>query len=1250
MVAINRGDNTGAFGYDFLRIHLNNPNNLYIQKAVFQINHELEKEYINPKFPLRINFTGQETELLHQVNHCKLALWDESGRRRTADGKFTFFVKENHINAPDEPVDDYEDVMEGEDNDLYFNLDDAEFAAQFTINAAPSKMSELEQDIPLMTADNIIDGQNIHTFVDENNNIVIEAFNDIKVLWEDVENKPTINGKPLQGNVEIKLEDEIPQADWAATSGPSQILNKPDLAGVAYTGLYSDLTAKPDIPFKTSQLENDAKFITKSVKNLDNYYTKDQVKAEIQSGDYIKPINDKLDALQELHEQDTTRIDALVEEKLDKTVFEEAIREKADYDYVEDSLNKKLDKTSLGKGNLTVSKNDQVLGKFNANSNKDVDINIEVPTKVSQLENDEQFIKQEDLDLDSLVNKEQYEQDKKDFVTNDDLGTGILTIKSNNATLGSFNANSTKNKTVDINVPENLSDLNIDIDLLVKDDLKPIQSDITALQGDVDTLYPQINSVKKQLDNKVDVEFGKQLMSTKEIERLSKLTDYDDTQIKQDLQDQKDLLDTLNNELNQKVDKQIGKDLSTNDFTDQDKQNLDFAYDTCNTLDSQVNKLNKQVETNKNNIATNITNISDTNQRLDDEQTQRQQSDIDLQQQIDALSAKSTVADVVATIQDLENYDTSTLKSKDVISVLLDETKSDATSYYRWNGASFFWIGSEASSFTKAQAREEFVSKTTQVNGHKLSKDITLTAQDVKALPEDTIIGDGTVTIQRNRESIGTFTLNQKENKAINIEVADKLSDLENDEDFINLDTLKKYIGDVTTDNRLQDQVDALREAQKEANTEIESIRGLAIGEIKALPMAAQTGKYSDLIGLPTVISDLKKNNKQDPNNTNYIDDVFLNELIEKAGFITTVEVQDTYAKAEEIPTKLSEFENDRGYVTNTAIGRGILTVTINEETFDDNTWMANEKDPKVINIPVDNELKDSKLPVANNVVTNELHRIDTSVVHLKGNETITDTKTFENIVADDIKVQNIAITNGTSTTMPDADNSTNVATTQFVKNQDYCTNTKAVHKDQNETITGDKTFTGAVVLNAANGITMAQADNSTKLATTAYVKSQDYATNSEAVHKSGDETIQGDKTFNDTTTFVGITNLGRFAHVKTPDKTDVTNFYTDLVTNVEYVDTEISKVNTTIGNNKTDIEGKLNNTKTELQNNINSVIADLGTLNTDYTSFTGTVVSNSDFNTFKSTLETRLQSIENRLTAIETTLLLLKPEEETTD
>ena len=230
MASINRGDNTGAFGQDFLRIYLNNPNELYITKAVFQINGNLEKEFDEPKFPLRINFTGAETELLAQVNTCKLALWDEYGRRRTADGKFTFFCKENRINSPDAPLYDGDEYYPEDTNTVYFDLEDAEFACEFVINATPTKMSELQQDIELMKPENIIGGTNVRTQRDGHGNVIISAELDAKQSYNDLTDKPSINGQELIGDIEIHLEN-VPQSDWNETDAtkPEYIKNKPQL-------------------------------------------------------------------------------------------------------------------------------------------------------------------------------------------------------------------------------------------------------------------------------------------------------------------------------------------------------------------------------------------------------------------------------------------------------------------------------------------------------------------------------------------------------------------------------------------------------------------------------------------------------------------------------------------------------------------------------------------------------------------------------------------------------------------------------------------------------------------------------------------------------------------------------------------------------------------------------------------------------------------------------------------------------------
>lgn len=52
------------------------------------------------------------------------------------------------------------------------------------------------------------------------------------------------------------------QADWSATSGPSQILNKPVLSEVATSNDYRDLDHKPTVPTLVSQLQNDAGYTT----------------------------------------------------------------------------------------------------------------------------------------------------------------------------------------------------------------------------------------------------------------------------------------------------------------------------------------------------------------------------------------------------------------------------------------------------------------------------------------------------------------------------------------------------------------------------------------------------------------------------------------------------------------------------------------------------------------------------------------------------------------------------------------------------------------------------------------------------------------------------------------------------------------------------------------------------------------------------------------------------------------------------
>lgn len=71
-------------------------------------------------------------------------------------------------------------------------------------------------------------------------------------------------------------------ADWNATEGDAQILNKPTLATVATSGSYSDLTNKPTIPtVDVNKKYVDDKLATKA--NASNVYTKAEVDSKVSS-------------------------------------------------------------------------------------------------------------------------------------------------------------------------------------------------------------------------------------------------------------------------------------------------------------------------------------------------------------------------------------------------------------------------------------------------------------------------------------------------------------------------------------------------------------------------------------------------------------------------------------------------------------------------------------------------------------------------------------------------------------------------------------------------------------------------------------------------------------------------------------------------------------------------------------------------------------------------------------------------------
>lgn len=176
------------------------------------------------------------------------------------------------------------------------------------------------------------------------------------------------------------------------------------------------------------------------------------------------------------------------------------------------------------------------------------------------------------------------------------------------------------------------------------------------------------------------------------------------------------------------VAKESGKGLSTNDYSNTDKEKVDsLGTMSTKSADDYSTKI----------VADTLYADKSIEQALSTEITNRENADINLQSQIDAITASSDVTDIVGSYADLEDYDTTSLAPNSIIKVLQDENKNNKTTYYRWiveeNVGHWFLIGEEGPYYTKSEADSKFVSQERTINGKALSSNITLSASDVGA-------------------------------------------------------------------------------------------------------------------------------------------------------------------------------------------------------------------------------------------------------------------------------------------------------------------------------------------------------------------------------------------------------------------------------------------------------------------------------------------------------------------------------------
>lgn len=356
---------------------------------------------------------------------------------------------------------------------------------------------------------------------------------------------------------------------------------------------------------------------------------------------------------------------------------------------------------------------------------------------------------------------------------------------------------------------------------------------------------------------------------------------------------------------------------------------------------------------------------SETDTQIGYETDAREIADSGLQEQIDAIVASSDVVDIVGTYAALQAYDTSKLSDNDIIKVLTDETRDDATTYYRWDADTSTWsyIGAEGPFYTKAESDALFTPMTRTVNGKALTTDITLTAADVHALPDSTVIptvNDATLTIQKNGTTVGTFTANSASNQTANITVPVDTSDLTNDGDgqspFATEDYVDTYGGKIdtievngTAQPIVNKTVDITVPTKTSDLTNDGSDGTDTYVEAGDLATVATSGDYDDLTNKPTIptVNDatltIQKNganvatftaNSSTNQTANITVPTDTADLTNGAGFITSSALSNYYTKSEtysqgevnnlinslSIPTKTSDLTNDSGFITLTDI------------------------------------------------------------------------------------------------------------------------------------------------------------------------------------------------------------------------------------------------------------------------------------------------------------------------------------------
>ena len=432
------------------------------------------------------DFSGSYTDLINKpsIPSCLSDLSADSTHRTVTDAEKTSWNNKSDFSGSYEDLTNKPSIpttlAELSDDSTHRVVTDVEKGTWNNKSDFSGSYTDLSDKPTIPTKLSDLSADSTHRTVTDSEKSAWTNKSDFSGDYTDLTNKPDIPTKlsDLSSDSTHRIVTDTEKGIWN---------NKSD-----FSGSYNDLTNKPTIPSTTSELTNNSGFITKTVNNLTNYYTKTETYTQTEINELISQLSNlHFEVVETLptHDIPTNVIFLLAKESESETdVYDEYIyinnnweligttqvdlssyvtiddlnRELADYVLssalatvaTSGSYNDLTDKPTIptvNNGTLTIQRNGTAVQTFKANQSNNVTANISVPTALSELSDNATHRLVTDTEKATWNNKSDFSGSYSDL-------TDKPTIPVVDSALSTTSTNAIQNKVITTEVNKKVND------------------------------------------------------------------------------------------------------------------------------------------------------------------------------------------------------------------------------------------------------------------------------------------------------------------------------------------------------------------------------------------------------------------------------------------------------------------------------------------------------------------------------------------------------------------------------------------------------------------------------------------------------------------------------------------------------------------------------------------------------------------------------------------------------------------------